>query len=252
MVLRRLILIFLSVGILVQIIYGQRSFSREEVLSDLAYLKESLEEAHYDRYAYTTEEAFHENYEQVRQSITTDSLTILEATTLLQSVISAAHNGHTEINFPGAAYMEYAYGGGTVFPLELTHEDGKVLIRKNWSTSDHIAVGSEILSINNQPIERILQRIYAVISAERLYFKRAKLELISFPRLFWQVFGEQEEFTVTLRNDDSIEEYTVSAISVIEGYESNRNEIFYLDRDFRVIDAEKVEPHRVSNNNWTQ
>ena len=40
-------------------------------------------------------------------------------------VISKANNGHTEINFPGAAYGQYGSSGGTLFPLELAFEDGK-------------------------------------------------------------------------------------------------------------------------------
>ncbi len=84
--------------------FGQKKFSRPEVIEDLQFLRESLENAYYNLYAYITEEAFNENFEKIKSSITRDSLPILEITSLFQAAISKANNGHTEIPFPGTAY----------------------------------------------------------------------------------------------------------------------------------------------------
>ncbi|TFV95655.1 peptidase S41 [Algoriphagus kandeliae] len=215
--------------------FGQKKFAQQEVLEDLQYLRESLEEAHYNLYAYITEEAFNRNFEAVKSSITQDSLSTLEVTSLFQAVISKANNGHTEIPFPGSAYIDYAYSGGTVFPLELAFENGKALIRKNWSENPELEIGAEITSINNQPFHELLQKIYPFLSAERRYFKLAKLELFSFPRLYWQAFGEQKTFEIEIKKDGNLETYQIPSIRVIEDYEMNRNEIFSGERELQFV-----------------
>jgi phosphoenolpyruvate-protein kinase (PTS system EI component) len=95
-------------------VFGQKNFSKKEVTEDIEYLRKSLEEAHYNLYAYITKKSFDENFEKVKSSITKDSLSLLETTSLFQSVISKANNGHTEIWFPGSSYAEFAYSGGTI------------------------------------------------------------------------------------------------------------------------------------------
>ena len=202
-----------------------RQFSKTEVLSDLKTLSESLKDAHYNLYAYTPKEEFDRNYNSVKNSIEKDSFNLLEATSIFQSVISKVNNGHTEIGFPGQSYMENAYAGGTLFPLEIAFEYDKVLVRKNWSGNDSIEIGSEVISINGQPIEHILAKIYPLVSAERPYFKNTKIELYSFPRYYWQVFGNLDEFEVEMRSEGASEKYTLLAVSVLDGYEMKRTEV---------------------------
>lgn len=207
--------------------FGQstRKFSKEVVAQDLKYLHESLKDAHYDLFAYITEEEFDSTYRKVQGSIIEDSLTLLEATSLFQQLISAVDNGHTEIEFPGQSYGAYAYGGGTVFPLEIAFEYGKSLVRKNWSNDDSIKTGSEIVSINGVSMAEILSRIYPQISAERRYFKNAKIEMYSFPRYYWQVFGQQDDFNVEILSNGTVRKHALDAVDLIEGYEMRRTEV---------------------------
>jgi len=207
--------------------FGQSKakFSKEEVLADLKILRESLIDAHYNLYAYTTEDEFDSAYQEVKGSISKDSLNVLEITSHYQRLISVVNNGHTEIDFPGQSYGEYAYAGGTVFPLEIAFEYNKPLVRKNWSNNDGIEIGSEILSINGKAMSEILSKIYPQISAERLYFKNAKIELYSFPRYYWQVFGKQDDFEIEIHSNGAIKKHLLKAVNLIEGYEMKRTEV---------------------------
>ncbi|MBN3519432.1 peptidase S41 [Algoriphagus lutimaris] len=209
--------------------------SKEEVLEDLDYLYKSLIEAHYQVYAYVTEQDFKSTYQKVKGSIEQDSLSLLETTTAFQQLISAINNGHTEITFPGQSYAEYAYSGGTVFPLEIAFENGKPLIRKNWSKEDQIKLGSELISVNGIPISDILSKIYPQISAERPYFKQVKLELFSFPRYYWQLFGMQDSFRVEIESKGTRSNYTLDAIRVIEDFEMKRDEILNTKLELKFL-----------------
>lgn len=202
-----------------------QKFKKDKVLQDLEYLRESLENAHYNLYAYTSKKKFIDNYNTIKASINKDSLNTLQATNIFQKVISIVNNGHTEIDFPVGAYQTYAYNGGTVFPLEIAFENNKSLIRKNFSNNAEIKIGSEILSINGVLMKDLLAKIYPQVSAERAYFKNAKIELYSFPRLYWQVFGRQDNFQVKIRLNGTVKEYSIKAVNLIEGYEMKRTEI---------------------------
>jgi len=203
------------------------SFSKNEILNDLIELHSILKESHYNIYAYISPEEYNSRYELLKSSVKTDSLTLLEATNLLQRFVTVLKNGHTEISFPIQSYSEYAGNGGTVFPLELAFEDGKALVRKNYS-EEEISIGSELKSINGQDISEIVEKIFPQISAEREYFKLAKLEFFTFPRYFWQVFGEVKEFKVEIEKNGQTKVFSLPAVNLIEGFEMKRSE-FYLD-----------------------
>ena len=213
------------------------TFSRAAVLDDLAYLHDSLAEAHYDAFAYVTREELAAVHARVRESVTEETFSLLEATNTLQRLITAIDNGHTEISFPGGAYREYAYAGGTVFPLEVALEDGKALVRKNFSTDEGVAIGAELVSIDGEPLDDVLARLSPHISAERPYFRNAKIELYSLPRLYWQVYGQRDEFSVEIRTDDTMRKYVLPAVSLIDGYEMKRTEVVDARMTLTFIDS---------------
>ena len=226
---------FLSIPAIAQ--KSEVKFGQHQILEDLDYLNKSLQDAHYNLYAYTSKEDFSKNYQEVKKSITQDSVTLLQATTIFQKVISIVHNGHTEIDFPGASYGAYAYSGGTLFPLEIAFENNKSLIRKNFSGNPDIKVGSEILSINGTLMKDVLAKIYPQISAERTYFKNAKIEMYSFPRLYWQVFGKQEDFQIEILSNGTVKKYAIKPVNLIEGYEMKRTEVLNSKMDLKFFDT---------------
>ncbi|PTX62980.1 peptidase S41-like protein [Kordia periserrulae] len=207
--------------------FGQSKtqFTKQQVTDDLEYLYTSLQKTHYNIHTYTTKETLDTTYQTLKNSLQKETYNLLETTSIFQRMISAVNNGHTEIDFPAQSYINYAQNGGTIFPLEIAFENGNSFVRKNWSATDEIPVGAKILSINGQSMETILAKIYPQVSAERLYFKHAKIEVYSFPRYYWQVFGQQDEFEVEIETDNRTETYTVKAIQVINDYEMKRTDV---------------------------
>ncbi|WP_224484731.1 S41 family peptidase [Robertkochia aurantiaca] len=231
----------LKFGLLISLFYvsevsAQTSFSKAEILEDMAFLRSSLTDAHYNLYAYTSKEDFNNNYERLKATVVKDSFDLLEATSLFQHIISKVNNGHTEIGFPGTSYIAYVRNGGTVFPLEIAFEKGTPLIRKNWSANDSITPGDEIVSINGMTMNEVVSRIYPLVSAERPYFKNAKIEAFSFPRYYWQVFGRVDNFDVAIRQGERIERFQIEAIDALEGYEMKREEVLNAKMTLRFFE----------------
>ncbi len=211
-------------------------FSKQEVLEDIDYLYESLKDAHYNLYAYTSKETFDSAYLAIKNSVQKDSLDLLETSSLFQKFAAFAQNGHTGISFPIQSYREYVYVSGTLFPLEIAFEDNKPLIRKNWSNNENIKIGSEILSINGKSMKEILAKIYPQISAERPYFKNVKIELFTFPRFYWQMFGQADNFEIEVKENEKTQKYILKSIKAIDDYEMKRNDIITPSRELKFID----------------
>lgn len=212
---------------------SSHQFSRQHILDDLAFLYEALESTHFDLYAHVSEAAFRLQYNNALAAVQSDSLSAVEATSIFQTVISAANTGHAEIDFPAPPYLAYAQSGGTVFPLEIALEDGSCLVRKNFTTIPQIKPGAELLTINDQPIAEVLSVLYPSLSAETTYFKNAKLELWTLPRLYWQHFGQQDSFSVEVKIDGKHKAFTLPAIRAWEDYEMVRTDILRLRPQFR-------------------
>lgn len=212
-----------------------QKISKSDVLYDLEYLVSSIEQTHINPFAYTSKNDFIKNYEQVKQEVKKDSFTRLEAITMLQQVITKVNNAHTTIAFPAQPYIAYAQANGTIFPLELAFESDQALIRKNWSTENQIETGMEVISINGMPIDLILERMYLQVSAEHENFKNAQIESLSFPRLYWQVFGEVDKFEVQIRNLNTLKTYQLNAIKALEDYEMIRSDLLNYERKLKFL-----------------
>ncbi|MEO1487597.1 MAG: S41 family peptidase [Bacteroidota bacterium] len=208
-------------------------FSKEAVLSDLDYLYAALKDAHYDLFACTPKKKYDSIYTATKATLQKDSLTSFDTHKMLQRFVAHAKNGHTAIEFPIPAYQEYAGAGGTLFPLEIAFDDNKPLIRKNWSNQEEIAIGSELLKINGMPMDEILSKIYQQISAERTYFKQVKLELYSFPRFYWQVFGQQDTFEIEVKTETGNKSFRLTSVPLIDGFELKRNEVFNAKKNLK-------------------
>ena len=227
-----LIILFILFSISNNYCQDQR-FSKKEILEDLDFLKDLLENSHYNLYAYTSKEEFDTNFELVEASITKGPITLKEAVGIFQKVISKANTGHAEIDFPAISYIAFAQQGGKIFPLEIALEDNKAYVRKNYSDNPDLKIGSEIIEINDKKIEDILKLIYPHISAERLYLKNAKIEFWSFPRLYWQIFGEEEQFSISVKENNQTKKHTIKSVSALKDYEYKRKDILSSNREVK-------------------
>ncbi|MFK7806770.1 MAG: S41 family peptidase, partial [Saprospiraceae bacterium] len=241
-----LILIVISLVLTPAVLFSQ-NFDKKSIIEDLDFLYQSLENTHYDLYTYTSKKEFTNNYLEIKKSVIQDSLSLLQATSLFQQVISKANTGHAEIDFPITSYRNYAMNGGTVFPLEIAIEDGKAYIRKNYSGNDMLKEGQQIAAIADIKIEKIIETIHSHLSAETPYFKNAKLEFWSFPRLYWQIYGKKDSFKISIKRGEHTIDIETDAIDLINGFETKRNDIINPNRFFKIYtNAAYIKPGNFS------
>ncbi len=225
---------FILALIIVNTGYAQNAkFAAAAVRADLDYLYPSLQQTHYNLYAYVDRQKYDAHFRQLKEQVRGDSLSYLETVSLLQNLVSFANTGHCEIDFPAKAYIEYAYADGKLFPLELALEGDKAFVRKNFSDHTEITAGDEVFSIDGVPVNRILEKMYPFVSAERAYFKKAKIEFWSFPRLLFQLEGKKDSWDIVLRKGARREMIKLKGISVMQYEEKRNGELLNPQRTFR-------------------
>lgn len=228
---------FILIMFLSGFINGQTTFSKEQVFKDLSYLKKALIEAQFNIYESVSEDTFEKGYLEIKNKINKDSYSLLEATKVLQQLPVIVNNGHTSIDFPGSEYMKYASSNdATIFPIEIAIENNRALVRKNWSNNKHLKPGDEVLSINNKPINSIFKDMYAQISGEHNMMKNVKIEMYSFPRYYWQLYGQINHFEVQIKNLAGNKTYQVAAVKVMDEYEDRRSEVLNSTMNLKFYD----------------
>ena len=215
---------------------AQKNFTQQQVAEDFDTLYESVIATHYNAFAYISPDVFAQEYQLLKSQLTADNYSLLAATAHFQKLVSKIDNGHTEVEFPVAPYLDYAQAGGKLFPLDLALEGSEAFVRANYSLDATIAHGTEVIAINGMPMANVLAKIYPLISAERLYFKNAKLEVLSFPRYYWYAFGERETFNLTIRNKGSVSNITLAAIDAIDDFETKKGEILNAKQTLKFFD----------------
>jgi hypothetical protein len=192
-----------SIFISVQPQSSQR-FSKEEIKSDLEYLRDTLEAGHFNIYAYTKKEVFDSMYRKIDSSIN-DSLTSIQVYRLFQPYVALSKMGHCLMDYPWGEYFgRYLNQGGTVFPLNLCFSQDRLCIKENFSDNSQIAVGDEIISLNGKPIKKVMEGIYNFLPGESEYYKNSVVEIISFARLFWFFYGKCDVFDLKINWDNKI------------------------------------------------
>ncbi|WP_299708026.1 S41 family peptidase [uncultured Pontibacter sp.] len=217
---------------------GGIKFAPADVQADMAYAYETLQKAHYNLYAYVSKQDYDAAYQELLKSVGQDSLSLLQTTMLMQRLVAIGNVGHSEVDFAAGSYIAYAMQNGTLFPLELAFEDGKAFVRNSYTPDSTVRAGDQLLRLNGKPIRKLQAAFHPYLSAERTYFKDAKLEFWSFPRYYWAVFGEKPSFKIKVKNAAGKRStHTIPAITVM-AYEASRGgEILKNERSFRYVEG---------------
>ncbi|OJJ16478.1 hypothetical protein BKI52_34925 [marine bacterium AO1-C] len=217
----------------------QPKFSKKQLRQDLKYLYKTLQKTHYNLYATTHKKAYNQAYRALRQSLK-DSLTLLETYRVFQPFVALSKMGHCTTDHPfQRAYAPFLKSGGKVFPLNITIDKGKALVKTNYTQNDKITVGSELLAINGVPIKSTLDKIYTYLAGESQYLQNTILDMYAFPRVLWAVEEGTPQYKIKLKSPEGIlEEFTVPAIAgqQFEAEYNKREVLFEQEREFKFLE----------------
>jgi hypothetical protein len=242
MVKKILFTLTLFILIMVQNSFGQVSqkYPADQIRQDLKYLYSTLEESHYNLFINTPKEKYDEEYRKVYDSIK-DSLNILEVYRIFQPFAALSKICHCtcDNSIFNDVYGSYIGSGGTVFPINITVDNNKMMIVDDYSDSKRTASGDELVSINGKPAKDILNGIYLFLSGENDYFINTLIDLFTFPRLNWLINGPSDSFSIQVKNQkNELITFTLPAINGgrYEDLLNSKKQVFNSGRKFKFID----------------
>jgi len=136
-----------------------KTFSKEEIIQDLKYLKSELIAKHPNLEIYTDQSQLHNFIENIELK---DSIPELEAYALMASTNQFIKDGHT-LFYPNEQFLKNNTQHGKYFPIQAFWDGEKLFTIKDYSHSGKLKLGAEIISIEEinakELIKNMLQKM---------------------------------------------------------------------------------------------
>jgi len=167
---RFLIVIFLSV--LSERVFSQGRldslYFKSDLIADLESLKQELLKSHPSPFEFCDERYFNKVFEASTYVIE-ERTTLAEYTVIVSNLLNTLRDSHTAIDYGQLLDLQFSRGG-FYMPLGLelaqTSNGIKLLVTQDWESK--ITPGSELLSINGIPADKLLKRAndYACVEGD--------------------------------------------------------------------------------------
>ena len=192
-----------------------KTFPIEKLREDLGVFRLALEEGHAGLYRYTSKQELDSHFEGIAKKLD-HPLTESEFYRLLAPLIASICDGHTRVSF-STPYENYLQEKPWLFPFNLRIIGGKTYLFKDFSEKGDFIRGSELLSINGQPISEILDLMLPFIprDAHVQTSRYRRMERTAyFGSLLNFLFGPTASYTITYKEPASqeIKKITVKGI----------------------------------------
>jgi hypothetical protein len=176
--------------------YRQQKIAPAALKSDFMLLRDTLQKVHPGLYRYKTKSQMNWVFDSCYASIK-DSMTVPDFYALIKFAIAAFEDGHSNCHLPRQVADDYVRHV-KVFPAMVMFINGHGYIYCN--KQNNALAGAEILSINNRPMSKIIQRLFSFIPSDAGIQSRKNWEIPEyFNMLYNTVFGESDEYRVTYK-----------------------------------------------------
>ncbi len=128
-------------------------------------------------------------------------MTTIEFYKKIKFVLSAIQDGHLASDIPDVM-VDYVEKKAKVFPLKLTFNKNKVYVVCH--KDNLIPAGSEVVSINNEPIQKIRRALYQyIVSDGAIETNKAWVLNNSFWFYYLLVYGEKPSFIIHYKHNSA-------------------------------------------------
>lgn len=190
------------------------TYSARAIRDDFATLYRTLQDSAYDLFIYTDKTVLDAEYERLLGTIT-EPMSAHEVSRLFQSFVVMARMSHCTIEFPIEAYRDWYRSGGRLLPFDIIFSGDRVLIAVDWSQTDGIDPGDELLAVRGMTIDELVEQLFRLIPGENDQAKRASLETGGLWSRYWYRFGDFEAGPIRIgKSDGRVVELEVSGISM--------------------------------------
>ena len=199
--------LFKTVGLLIALSFSTTIFSQAKqdvkqkispdlLRNDFLFLRDTLQKIHPGIYRYISKATFNQITDSCYDSIR-DSMTTTDFFTLTSFVIASIGDGHTNCKLSSDATKEII-STTKFFPAMVVFIHNKAFIY--CCRQDSTLNASELLSINNQPTDKIVQKLFNYIPSDAFIQSHKNWELNdNFPLLYNALYGETNNYKITCK-----------------------------------------------------
>jgi C-terminal processing protease CtpA/Prc len=144
--------------------FATEKFSADTIKTTIDDITKELSLKHPGFYRYNSREDFKTYIDSVKSTIT-DSLTLLQAFVKIKLVVSNINCLHTGLSL-SREYKTYLNQQPNLFPFQLYFTGNRSYVVKNHSANPSVQAGAEIISINGQPMDKIIARLLPLIPSD--------------------------------------------------------------------------------------
>lgn len=175
-----------------------KTFTVQQLKDDLALLKDSLQVVHPALYRYTSKKSFDSLFRAAGNRIN-KPMKLHEFYGIVAPLVARVADIHATIELPDE-YHSYVAATSQLFPFDVRIINREVFVVSDNSADSSISVGSRIVSINDEPIARVLRKMKSYFSSEGANetFKLKRVEQ-RFAFHYHFVYGDRQQFKITYR-----------------------------------------------------
>lgn len=175
---------------------AKRLYTSKQLLEDLNFLKETLEEVHPGLHWYTNKNQMDREFELIERKLK-KGMTEVEFFQLLSPLVEKIHCGHTEI-MPSSLKSEYLRIYAKAFPLDIWINGDSCFVK---NTRENIFKGTRVLAINGNEVSEIITRIKMQTPSDgfNLSYKEFLLNN-NFSSLYSMYFPVKDTFEVKIQD----------------------------------------------------
>lgn len=173
-----------------------RQLEKAQLRDDFQSFRTALTRNHPDMYRYRQKESLNRLLDSCQASIS-GPMNVIEFGNLIRFVVSALECGHTSGSLPGEIMEGYA-AAVPMFPLKVWFANGRAFVL--CSKDENAPAGSEILSIDGEPVENIRRKLMLYLPSDgKIQTKKnATLNNDAFLFLYNFIYGAKASYKVSL------------------------------------------------------
>lgn len=166
-----------------------RYYTKQEIVNDLDYLVETIEDVHPNLYDYITREEFYSEVSSLKNSLPI-KVTEIEFYKRISKLLAIVKDGHTR---PGYGFysqrMRLVFL--KIFPYKIKIQNNRIFVLYNYNYKNRIPAGSEVLKINGLKPDQFIREVSEYCSYENNQFRN---HLIADPKKIglWNSFEDYE------------------------------------------------------------
>lgn len=212
----------------------QSEIQPEELKKDIDAWFDWIHATHPDlSYTVKDMDVFYKSIAQIKDSITSP-LKVLEFWKRISPLNSQLSDGHTFVGYINSGIVEdYVSKGGVLFPFEVLFNKNSLVIQSFIDGKPTDYKGYQIVEINTIPIGTLTASLLSRINGDSEEHRKALLQT-KFAIFHMLMYGEQNEFSIKIRQGKKEKTISVSGLSILP--KLYREETFEDNFNFKILD----------------